>query len=308
MMAIGTLIIFIAIILISAIVAGFLIGTTGLLQQRSSLVAKETEERLTAGVEVLNFVAKADVENETINDYTILTRLKAGSDPLNIRYVSLVFTTENYSYPVSLQDNFYSTYGEVEFTDFTNGTNYSFLDLDSDGRDEFAYLDVRNYTVEYSNGSNATFNTTYLVLNFSDYGVYELEIGDLYNLSENNTKSLRFVDEKIELEDAVLGFVQIDSKADINYTIPLITITEFPEECNFDTLVSSNRFCYDVQLGNNNSVVEKGELFNLRFSLPELLSTDDNFELQIVPKTGAIERVKGVVPSVIVLKQIVLYP
>ena len=316
MMAIGTLIIFIAIILISAIVAGFLIGTTGILQQRSSFVAKETEDRLTSGVEVLSLVANADVENETLNNYEALVRLKAGSDSMNVRYLSLVFTTEDNSYPISLQDDFYSTFDTIALDEVSNDDKTYFMDLDYDGQEEYALVDVVQVNRTYSNGTNYSINQTYFVINFSDddniNGSFRLLLDDLSNVSVNNSVDVYYQDLPIYIEDRngryVRAFLQLDDEVDVNNTIKNVKITEFPVECTFDNLKDYDKFCYAVQLGDNNSVIEKGELFRLRFKLEQFLGTDDLFEFQIVPKTGAIQRLKGFVPSVIVLKQVVLYP
>jgi len=315
MMAIGTLIIFIAIILISAIVAGFLIGTTGILQQRASFVSKETEDRLTSGVEVLSLVANADVDNGTLNNYEALVRLKSGSDSLNVRYLSLVFTTESNSYPISLQDDFYSTFDVVELDSVTNLSKNYFIDLNYDGEEEYAIIDFVLVNRTYSNGTTYQVNETYLVINFSNEknsnGTFRLLIDDISNVSENNTVELFYQDVPIYVSDRdgrqIRGFLQIDSIVSVNNTLNDVFITEFPVKCDYENLKSIDNFCYLIQLGNDNAIVEKGELFKLRFSLEENLRNDDIFEFQIVPKTGSIQRIKGFVPSVIVLKQVVLY-
>jgi archaellin len=305
-MAIGTLIIFIAMILISAIVAGFLIGTTGILQQRASFVSKETESRLTAGVEVLSLYSNANVSSERINDYEILTRLSSGSYPMNIRYISLVFNTKDNSYPMSVQDDFYATYSTIEVPSLSiNSSSFNILDLDQDGLEESIYLrryNATNDTVDYIS------NTTYIIFNFSQGGYMRMNIGNLSNVSINHSTSLKYIDYPIDADGKIYGFVQMNAKVYANYTAPTFRITEYPKKCTFDSIISFERFCYQVQLGNNNSVVEKGELFKLRFKIPENLTTDEPFELQVVPKTGAIQRIKGTTPSVIVLKQVVLYP
>jgi archaellin len=317
-MAIGTLIIFIAMILISAIVAGFLIGTTGILQQRSAMVAKETESRLTSGVEVLNYYVRANVSAETVNHYTILVRLKAGSDPLNIKYVSLVLNTEDNTYPLNIQDESNAMYGSVEFSEMSNSTELSFLDVDYDGEEEYADLFFKAENVTLDNGTIVLKNMSYILMNFSDYGEFYYYLGDLSNISENNTLEISgndipvFTNRSIELSGdgavKILGFLQFDMLLTKNNTIPGFTMTEYPEKCSFDTIVGIDRFCYDVQIGNDNSVVEKGESFNLLFSLPEDLGPDSPYELQIVPKTGSIQRINGYIPSVLVLRQVVLYP
>lgn len=302
-MAIGTLIIFIAMILISAIVAGFLIGITGILQQRSSYVAKDAENRLTSGLELVSMMAYSDSYMNSLNNYELLVRLSPGSDPINIRNFNLIFNTESDSYAITLQDPIYSTYSSIEVSSLNLGDSENIIDIDYDGSEEIVSL------VRYNNDSvvdnSLVSGPTYLVFNFSNFGGYEISLGDL---SDSYTSFINFNDYPIFFENRTYGFIHQNKKFIENDIFPEFTITEFPKKCSFDTIISEEFFCFQTQIGNTNDLIEKGEMFKIRFKISENLKTDSNYELQLVPKTGSIQRIKGTIPSVLVLKQVVLYP
>ena len=59
-MGIGTLIIFIATILVAAVAAAVLISTSNVLQQRSLLVGQEARKAITDGIEVVSIITASD--------------------------------------------------------------------------------------------------------------------------------------------------------------------------------------------------------------------------------------------------------
>jgi flagellin-like protein len=93
---IGTLIIFIAIVLVAAIAASVLLGTAGSLQQKALTTGKQTQQEVSSGVEPI-LVAATDGSTGTVLNFEILLKLSAGSDPLSLNDTTITFDTKNIS-------------------------------------------------------------------------------------------------------------------------------------------------------------------------------------------------------------------
>jgi flagellin FlaB len=88
---IGTLIVFIAMVLVAAIAAGVLVNTAGVLQATAQDAGEQSVQKVTNRVEVVN--THGTVLNESIANMSMTVRLAAGSDSVNmndttIKYIS----------------------------------------------------------------------------------------------------------------------------------------------------------------------------------------------------------------------------
>lgn len=91
---IGTLIVFIAMIMVAAIAAGVLIRTSGRLQEQARSTGSETIYRVSSGVKVM--AIKGRVEgNENIENVEIVTKLRAGSRPVDLSKLTIQYISEN---------------------------------------------------------------------------------------------------------------------------------------------------------------------------------------------------------------------
>ena len=85
---VGTLIIFIALILVAAIAAAVIISTVASFQDRAELMTKETKDRIAGGFKVAKIEGYRDsrggVLNSTIDYLRIYVSAWDGSDPINI--------------------------------------------------------------------------------------------------------------------------------------------------------------------------------------------------------------------------------
>ena len=98
---IGTLIVFIAMILVAAIAASVLLGTAGSLQQKSLTTGKQTQQEVASGIQVVTLTA-TNGTNGDIESFEMLVKLTAGSDPLALNDTLVTFdtktTTQNIRY------------------------------------------------------------------------------------------------------------------------------------------------------------------------------------------------------------------
>ncbi len=84
---IGTLIVFIAMVLVAAVAASVLIQTSSYLQQKAMLTGKTTTEEISSGINILAVLGA--VEEGKIAKLAIMITLHAGSSPIDLKTVKL---------------------------------------------------------------------------------------------------------------------------------------------------------------------------------------------------------------------------
>jgi flagellin-like protein len=118
LMGIGTLIIFIAIILVAAVAAGVLITTGGSLQQKALITGSQSEEGVSTGFDIVTITGEDASSTGTphnIQYVTILTRLHAGSVPIGFNQTVVMVDTESTSQSI----NYNTTVGEGSLSSST---------------------------------------------------------------------------------------------------------------------------------------------------------------------------------------------
>ncbi len=84
---IGTLIIFIAMILVAAVAAGVLIQTASSLQSKSLDVGRQSQEKITTSLEVMQVFANDTSDhiiNASVDEFHVIVRLGSGSEPIKL--------------------------------------------------------------------------------------------------------------------------------------------------------------------------------------------------------------------------------
>jgi flagellin-like protein len=136
---IGTLIIFIAMLLVAAIAAGVLIQTVGSLQNKALTTGQQSKSQISTHLEVVNMVGQ-DGTNGVIDNVSLVIKLAAGSE--SIQFDELIITVDTTSDFATLS---YEpvianlAQGNYVVTPLQNGTNHK------DGylvRGDVAKLDV----------------------------------------------------------------------------------------------------------------------------------------------------------------------
>lgn len=117
MMGIGTLIIFIAMILVAAVAASVLINTAGSLQQRALTTGGQTEQAVATGAEAVSVTAQNASSDHELEDFELMLRLNPGSTEMNLNNTALILDTSENSY-----DYEYSGSGDAWMVSSTTGT------------------------------------------------------------------------------------------------------------------------------------------------------------------------------------------
>jgi archaeal flagellin FlaB len=96
-MGVGTLIIFIAVILVAAVAAAVLISTAGSLQQRALVTGGQAEQGVSTGAEAVSVMATDATVNHEVNNFEVLLRLQSGSEPMNLNNTVVIMDTSSTS-------------------------------------------------------------------------------------------------------------------------------------------------------------------------------------------------------------------
>lgn len=96
-MGVGTLIIFIAMLLVAAVAAGVLIQTAASLQSKSLDVGRQSQEKITTDIDVVQVFANGTSDgfiNGSTDAITLVARLGSGSNPVKLSDLLIKFDTD----------------------------------------------------------------------------------------------------------------------------------------------------------------------------------------------------------------------
>jgi flagellin FlaB len=92
---IGTLIIFIALVLVAAVAAGVLINTAGELQSRASDTGDDAQAQVSNQIDVVS--ATGEVSNDNVSTVTLVVKKSPGSDPIDLSEATIEYTSSSSS-------------------------------------------------------------------------------------------------------------------------------------------------------------------------------------------------------------------
>ncbi|MFP4523864.1 MAG: archaellin/type IV pilin N-terminal domain-containing protein [Candidatus Woesearchaeota archaeon] len=302
-MGIGTLIIFIATILVAAVAAAVLISTSNVLQQRSLLVGQESRKSITDAVDVVSILAASDSSKEEFNNYEILVRLSPGSDPLQMRKFNMQYIAPNFDKAADLLYDDNETVVELGSAIDTT-TNVTTYDMDGDGQDDWVTL-VQNVS---GDNEGLSFYLTDLE-RWSD----NISLGrDLSDASTSDV-TLKTGQVPITVGEDYYGYVTVKGSTGTDDTIDAgvnVTVEELPEECNFELLPPEEYYCYQVMNGNDDYVLGSGERFKLYFKTKEenAVSIGEDIMFIFTTEKGRISEARARTPDVITSTKTKLWP
>ena len=298
-MGIGTLIIFIATILVAAVAAGVIISTSGVLQQKALIIGDQAQSRLINGIEITHIFMEGNTTDKTANNIEILTRPEPAAGPINYRTTSVSLFTDEGAYSAELE---HPSLNEINFSvSIATTTSWNvFGDLDGDGLTD----SIR--TVMTSDSED-----DYLQVNLSDTGVSDnLSLGfDLDTAGQNVNLS----DIPIKGQNTTYGYIHIQDASNTADQIDANTmrITDgFEGECTFDKVIPETKFCLVTLNGQDDYYLEYGEtvFIYLKVKSNNRFFENDEFELKVFPQDGRSTYILDRLPSVIYKRRLSVYP
>jgi len=122
-MGIGTLIIFIGIILVAAVAAMVLISTSGSLQQRALATGGQTEEGISTGIDIFSVVGR-NASDGKFDTLELLARLNPGSSSVKLNNSVMTLNTKNtFQRLIYAGTNTAATSSTFNVTYLQNGSN-----------------------------------------------------------------------------------------------------------------------------------------------------------------------------------------
>jgi flagellin FlaB len=100
---IGTLIIFIALVLVAAVAAGVLINTAGELQSRASDTGDDAQAQVSNQIDVVS--ATGSVSGSSVNEVVLVVKKSPGSDPIDLSEATIEYTSSSSSATLSFHSS-----------------------------------------------------------------------------------------------------------------------------------------------------------------------------------------------------------
>ncbi len=296
-MGVGTLIVFIAMLLVAAVAAGVLIQTASSLQEKSLATGQQARSQISTNAQVVE-VSATDGRNSNLTDFQQIMKLSPGSDPIKLDDIIFTFNTKDRTSTLKYrgQDSVcehnnqdgYNTWNEEYPEGVSNETWYVLEnDYDDDGVDD----------------SVIVANETTLSFNISSYGIINVTIPDISEASVSPVE----IDVEEELSnDERLGTVTITGETSTNNTLDdgvEFEVRPYRYGEGYFSVV------YE-QVGTNHVLgnLQRGDIIRLCYEAPGEVTEDQHVRLNFIPKIGTPTLTEFVTPDVISTQRVYLYP
>jgi len=303
-MGVGTLIVFIAMLLVAAVAAGVLIQTVGSLQETSLSTGQQAEAQISTHAEVVE-VSASDGRDGDLEDFQEIIKLAPGSDPIKLDQVIFTFNTKDKTATLKYRgvgsiceinnNNGFNTWTIENITSAvgTDVDNYTLAeDLDDDGVDDYVYLYDNaggNEYLYFDLSTAGLLNVSLTVASEFTAGVDTLDVSDL--VLTNGTDTFAY----ITMSGATGPGV-------INASVEFL-VTPYREGEGYFAAV------YE-QTGTNHVAgnLQRGDVIRICYEAPRDAVEDEELRLNFIPKIGTSTLTQFVTPDVISTERVYLYP
>ena len=119
---IGTLIVFIAMILFAAVAAAVLIQTSGVLQQKAQQTGKEATSEVASNLKISSVVGTTDTNSVRVQQLNVTLELAAGGSPIDFSKVVIKYINESSTTVLGLSTTYAATATQFNYTEVRVGS------------------------------------------------------------------------------------------------------------------------------------------------------------------------------------------
>ncbi len=307
-MGVGTLIVFIAMLLVAAVAAGVLIQTASSLQEKALSTGQQARSQISTNARVIE-VSATDGRNGNLTDFQQIVKLSPGSDPMKLEQIIFTFNTKDHTSTLKYRgttsiceknnQNGYNTWNLEQLSDVNTTVNAITLeeDLDDDGSDDYLYIsDTENLTIVVNLSTAGAIYVHNAGENISDASTTAVNVGwsnvAVMNGTSATAASLR----------TTFAYITIGT-TNTNDTLDTLRITPYREGEGYFSVVYEQTGTNHV-LGN----LQRGDIIRLCYEAPGEIVEDEEVRLNFIPKIGTPTLTKFVSPDVISTERVYLYP
>ena len=155
---IGTLIVFIAMVLVAAIAAGVLINTAGLLQSKSQQTGQQASAQVTNQVQVINKIGNVNSKGNALSNMTLTAQMSPGASAIDLRNVTISYVSPGGSGTLT----WVKTVSKSNFAVSTVKDNDNSISKNQvlNNPDDRANLHINTSALRLKNGQSATLRIT----------------------------------------------------------------------------------------------------------------------------------------------------
>ncbi|MGM5487675.1 MAG: archaellin/type IV pilin N-terminal domain-containing protein [Nanobdellota archaeon] len=282
-MGIGTLIIFIALLLVAAIAAGVLVQTSGSLQEKALTTGDQAKSQISTNVRVVE-ISATDGRDGSVRDFTHIVKLAPGSDPMKLGQSLLTINT--FDRTASLQ---YAgaTAGYEKGTDGYYTWNQEVLNRQA-GEFELPENDYEQDGLPDKVSGGRGGAPLYLNLsNSTDVVLGNCTSQTFQGYSMATSQILKSVDGQCNSSDDVLS------------------VTLMPQEVGTGVFAAQY-----LQIGPNHveGNLQRGDVIKFYYEAPRDVSEDEDVRINFIPKVGTSTLTEFITPNVISSERVYLYP
>jgi archaellin len=289
-MGIGTLILFIALLLSAIVVATVLIQTSGSLQEKSLSTGEQTKKQMTTFLSIIDIIGE-DGRNHFLDLFTINAKLASGSDSIRLEQTILIVNT-----PYAIA---HLKYAGINSSYENNPLGYYTL---KENQNETILGGPLSWEIPIIDYDYDQMQETILGGNNSNNASLILSSGESINLGNCQNELFNSVLVSNDYINSVEGNCGVGSEE--NNTI---NITLFRSNIN-----QGNGFFTVEHIFKSNNYVEgninKGDIIKIYFEAPISVGENERFIINFIPRGGTNTKIEMNTPEVISYEKMTIFP